>query len=100
MPSLAEGADSVDSLLHPAHMHLRAMRRDDAETVAAIYNEGIRGRGATFQTAERTPADVAPWVDEAARFPVVVADRDGEVIGWARASQYSAFPPYAGVGEL
>jgi phosphinothricin acetyltransferase len=76
------------------------MRPEDAEAVASIYNEGIRGRGATFQTAERTPADVVPWAGDAPRYPVVVAERDGAVIGWARASSYSSVDAYAGVGEL
>ena len=77
------------------------MQAADAEAVAAIYNEGIRGRGATFRTEEQTAADVAPWVDAAERYPVVVAgDHDGAVVGWARAGSYSDFGPYAGVGEL
>ena len=82
------------------HVQMRAMERRDAEAVAAIYNEGIRGRGATFQTRERSRDDVAPWVDEASRYPVVVAERDGEVIGWARASSYSSSTRTQGVGEL
>jgi phosphinothricin acetyltransferase len=81
-------------------VQIRAMEPGDAESVAAIYNEGIRGRGATFQTREQSAADVAPWVDQAERYPVVVAERDGQVVGWARASSYSAFGPYRGVGEL
>jgi L-amino acid N-acyltransferase YncA len=82
-------------------MRIRAMQASDAEAVAAIYNEGIRGRGATFRTNEQTAADVAPWVDAAGRYPVVVAeDGDGALLGWARAGSYSEFPPYAGVGEL
>ena len=76
------------------------MQRGDEQIVAAIYNEGIRGRGATFRTVEQTAADVAPWVDAADRYPVVVADDGGTVAGWARAGSYSDFPPYAGVGEL
>ncbi len=76
------------------------MQPGDAEAVAAIYNEGIRGRGATFRTDEQTAADVAPWVAQSQRYPVVVANRDGRVIGWARASQYSGVDAYAGVGEL
>jgi phosphinothricin acetyltransferase len=31
---------------------------------------------------------------------VIVCERDGTVVGWARAGSYSAFPPYRGVGEL
>lgn len=82
-------------------MRIRAMQHSDAASVASIYNEGIRGRGATFQTVERSEADVAGWVEQAERFPVIVADDDaGRVLGWARAGSYSDFEPYAGVGEL
>jgi L-amino acid N-acyltransferase YncA len=76
------------------------MEAGDAEAVAAIYNEGIRGRGATFQTVEQTPADVAPWVDGRDRHPIVVAEDDGALVGWARAGMYSDFRPYDGVGEV
>jgi L-amino acid N-acyltransferase YncA len=76
------------------------MEPGDAEAVAAIYNEGIRGRGATFQTVERSADDIAPWLDEGDRYPVIVGERDGRVVGWARVGSYSDFWAYAGVGEL
>jgi phosphinothricin acetyltransferase len=76
------------------------MEAGDADADAAIYNEGIRGRGATLQTVDRTASDVAPWAAQRDRFPVVVAERDGAVVGWARAGQYSDFEPYWGVGEV
>jgi L-amino acid N-acyltransferase YncA len=76
------------------------MEARDAEAVAAIYNEGIRGRGATLQTVEQAASDVAPWVDQRDRHPVLVAERDGAVVGWARAGMYSDFRPYDGVGEV
>ena len=81
-------------------MRIRQMAHEDAPTVAAIYNEGIRGRGATFQTRERTAGDVAPWAGEGDRWPVLVAERDGTVVAWARASRYSDFEKYSGVGEV
>jgi L-amino acid N-acyltransferase YncA len=81
-------------------MLVRPMQAGDAAAVAAIYNDGIRGRGATFRTIEVGPEDVAPWVDDAERHPVVVAERDGEVVGWARSGAYSDVPAYGGVGEL
>jgi phosphinothricin acetyltransferase len=76
------------------------MQHGDGASVAAIYNEGIRGRGATFQTSERSAAEVEAWVADHERYPVLVAEDDGAVVGWARASSYSGFPAYAGVGEL
>ena len=100
MLSLATATESVEPLLHTAQMTVREMRPEDAEVVASIYNEGVRGRGATFQTIERTPRDVAPWVEQADRYPVVVALRTGRVLGWARAGSYSDVNAYSGVGEL
>ena len=76
------------------------MEPGDAEAVAAIYNEGIRGRGATFRAEEVDAAHVAVWPQQRDRHPVLVAERDGQVVGWARAGSYSDFDPYRGVGEL
>ena len=76
------------------------MQTADADAVAAIYNEGIRRRGATFRREEVDPSFVESWVDQADRYPVLVAERDGAVIGWVRAGSYSDFEPYAGIGEL
>ena len=33
---------------------VRPARHEDAAAIAEIYNQGIRGRGATFETKERT----------------------------------------------
>jgi phosphinothricin acetyltransferase len=49
---------------------------------------------------ERSEDDVAGWVGTGDRYPVVVGEDQGEVIGWARAGSYSDFEAYAGVGEL
>ena len=51
---------------------VRPATREDAGAIARIYNDGIRGRGATFETRERTEEDIARWFDDP-RFPVLVA---------------------------
>jgi L-amino acid N-acyltransferase YncA len=68
--------------------------------VARIYSEGIAERIATFETEPRTGADVLAWMHAAQRLPVLVADEDGRVLGWARLLAYSDRPAYAGVGEV
>jgi phosphinothricin acetyltransferase len=70
----------------------------DAEAITRIYNEGIRGRGATFETRERTTVDILKWFDDS-RFPILVAEDDGDVVGWAAASSYRARECYAGIAE-
>jgi phosphinothricin acetyltransferase len=79
---------------------LRAARPADAEAVAAIYNEGIATRMATFETDPRTKTDVEAWLTAGERLPLLVAEEeDGRVVGWARILAYSDRPAYAGVGE-
>jgi phosphinothricin acetyltransferase len=78
---------------------VRPARTGDAAAVAEIYSEGIRGRGATFETRERTADDVAPWLGDP-RHPVLVAEADGRVAGWIAASTYRPRECYAGIGEF
>jgi L-amino acid N-acyltransferase YncA len=76
---------------------LRPAERGDAASICTIYNQGIAGRQATFETRARTTDDVLAWF---ADLPFVVAtDADGSVIGWARVSSYSDRCVYEGVGE-
>jgi L-amino acid N-acyltransferase YncA len=81
----------------PLTMRLRAPRLDDLPAVAAIYNAGIAERVATFETRPRTPDELAAWLADGR--PFLVAERDGEVVGWARAGAYSDRCVYDGVGE-
>ncbi|HEX2102749.1 MAG TPA: arsinothricin resistance N-acetyltransferase ArsN1 family A [Solirubrobacteraceae bacterium] len=76
---------------------VRAAAPSDAAAVAAIYNEGIADRVATFETRERDPAEVADWLADG--LPFLVATLDGRVAGWARVGPYSDRCVYAGVGE-
>jgi L-amino acid N-acyltransferase YncA len=78
-------------------VEVRAGEPSDAAAIAAIYNEGIEGREATFETRPRTPSDVEGWFG--AEYPLLVADLDGAVAGWARLAPYSERPAYRGVAE-
>jgi L-amino acid N-acyltransferase YncA len=78
----------------------RLARPEDAAAIAAIYNEGIADRVATFETEPRTTAQIAAQLaDKGERFPTVVVERDGRVVAWATASAYRSRPAYAGVAE-
>jgi L-amino acid N-acyltransferase YncA len=72
---------------------------EDAPAVARIYNEGIRGRGATFETRERTADEVLAWFEDP-RHPVLTAELEGRVVGWVAASTYRARECYAGIAEF
>jgi phosphinothricin acetyltransferase len=72
----------------------------DAGDIAAIYNEGIADRVATFETEPRTPEQIAAQLAQKGdRFPTVVVERGGRVVAWAGAGAYRSRPAYAGVAE-
>ena len=59
---------------------VRAAAPADAAEIAAIYNEGIADRVATFETRERTVEEVRAWLDDALPFIVATVD-DGSWAG-------------------
>jgi phosphinothricin acetyltransferase len=73
------------------------MAPEDAPRVLAIYAEGIASGDATFETA--APSREA-W--DRARLGAcrLVAERDGQVVGWAALSPVSSRAAYAGVAEV
>ena len=72
----------------------------DAATIAAIHNQGIVDRVATFQTVPRDAETVARQLTaKGDRYPTVVVERDGQIVAWAGVSSYRETPWYAGIGE-
>jgi L-amino acid N-acyltransferase YncA len=77
---------------------IAAMRPEHAEQVLAIYQAGIDGGDATFET------EVPTWQRfDSARLPahrfVALDATAGRVLGWAAVSRVSERPAYAGVVE-
>ena len=62
----------------------------------AIYEQGIATRNATFET---TAPRWEEWDSSHFRGQRLVAEVDGEVVGWAALAPVSARPCYAGVAE-
>lgn len=73
----------------------------DAAAIAAIHNQGIAERAATFETRPRSAEEVAAKFAGDARHPQLVAVAGGgTVVGWAGLSEYRARDCYAGIGEF
>jgi phosphinothricin acetyltransferase len=71
----------------------------DAPAMAAIYNEGMEDRVATFETTPRTARDLEGWFD--GRHPIVaVIDQDDRVVGYAATFSYADRCCYAGIAEF
>jgi len=79
---------------------IRLAERKDAAAIADIYNQGIAERGSTFETEPRSADDITARLGVQLRFPTLVAEDAGTVLGWAGLSSYRARACYAGVGEF
>ena len=80
-------------------LNARLATADDAEDIARIYNLGIQDRVGTFETRERTAADVRGWFD--GRHPIVVVENtDGRVVAFASTSTYRDRECYSGIAEF
>jgi L-amino acid N-acyltransferase YncA len=81
----------------PAGFAIRPMREADAEAVLAIYQAGMDGGQASFETTAPTWAafDAGRLSDH--RY--VAVDADDQVLGWVTVSAVSSRAVYAGVVE-
>ena len=72
----------------------------DAPLIAAIYNQGIAEGGSTFETEPRNADDIHDRLADVARFPLLVAEENGTLIGWAGLTAYRSRACYAGIAEF
>ncbi len=76
---------------------VRPMRATDAADVLAIYQEGLDGGDASFETTAPTWAEFDATKLPAHRY--VAVDPSGEVVGWVAVRTVSRREAYAGVVE-
>jgi L-amino acid N-acyltransferase YncA len=72
----------------------------DIPAITAIYNEAILTTTATFDTEPKTEAERRAWFEaHDERHPILVAEVDGVVAGWASLSKWSDRCAYDGAAE-
>lgn len=84
-----------------AAVTVRPATLEDAQAISDIYNEGIEDRDATLETRMRTADEQRAWLaarDE--RHPVVVAERDGAVVGWGSLNVFNPRAAYDYVADF
>ena len=82
-----------------AQVEIRPALPADAAAIAEIYNQGIEDRVATFETEPRSASDIEPWLAKIEQLPLLVAEREGRLAGWAHVSVWDERRCYSGVGE-
>jgi L-amino acid N-acyltransferase len=85
----------------PETVRVRRATARDLASITRIYNDAVRTTTATFDTRPRRAAAARRWFSEhGRRFPLVVAERAGAIVGWASIGPWSDRPAYAGTGEV
>jgi phosphinothricin acetyltransferase len=86
-------------MVDATELSTRAATLADAAAIAAIYNEGIADRIATFETEPRSAGQIAEWFT-GRRLVIVAESEEGPVVAFAASFRYSARACYAGIGEF
>jgi L-amino acid N-acyltransferase YncA len=84
-----------------AEIRVRPAQAADFDAIARIYNEGIEDRIATLETDAKDPAALREaFSQRAPRYACVVAERGGQILGWASLNPYSHRCAYDAVADL
>jgi len=79
---------------------VRPAATSDSEAIREIYNVEVLGSTVTFDLVPRTPDEQDEWMEShAGVYPVIVAEDDGRVIGFASLSPYRSRPGYSTTAE-
>lgn len=82
-------------------LQVRAAEERDANDIARIYLQAIQDHLATFENFLGTPEERTRWVTEhSGKFPLLVAELNGRVLGWTSLSPYQVRPHIEGIAEL
>jgi phosphinothricin acetyltransferase len=80
---------------------IRLAQLIDVGAITAIYNDAILKTVATFDTEPKTLAEVKQWfTDHDSKYPLLVAEQGGYVIGWASLSEWSDRCAYSDTAEV
>jgi L-amino acid N-acyltransferase YncA len=81
-------------------VNIRPAVKNDLPAITEIYNEAILNTVATFDTQPKTVEEQEKWfASHDARHPILVAEENGVVIGWASLSIWSDRCAYSDTAE-
>jgi L-amino acid N-acyltransferase YncA len=80
---------------------IQPARISDLNAITEIYNEAIRTTTATFDTEPKTEDEQRVWFDShGPQYPILLAESNGVVVGWASLSKWSDRCAYSGTAEV
>lgn len=80
---------------------IRKATLDDLAVITEIYNQAILRTTATFDTEPKSLEEQKIWFgSHSPKYPVLVAEEDGNVTGWASLSKWSDRCAYSDTAEI
>ncbi len=80
---------------------IRPATLSDIPQITEIYNDAIQNTTATFDTEIKSEEQQLKWFnDHGKKYPVLVAELDGQVAGWASLSKWSDRCAYQDTAEV
>ncbi len=93
--------DSLSPLRPHFQLQVRAATTRDAAEIARIYLQATQDNLATFENFLVTSEQQSRWVNEhTGKYPLLVAELGGRILGWAALSPYHVRPHTEGIAEL
>jgi len=82
-------------------IQIRTAKPDDLKDITEIYNYAIQNTTATFDTQTKTLEEQKEWFkNHGSKNPIIVAEVDGEMVGWAALFPYSTKCAYSDTAEI
>jgi len=96
------GSPAIDDSFKPRfQLRVRPAEIRDAAEIARIYLQATQDNLATFENFLITAEERARWVNEHSEdYPLLVAELNGRILGWASLSPYHIRPRIDGIAEL
>ena len=80
---------------------IRRATTADLAAITAIYNDAVVSMTATFDTQTKTIEERENWfAKHGTKYPILVAEDDNHIIGWASLSRWSDRLAYADTAEI
>jgi phosphinothricin acetyltransferase len=82
-------------------LRIRNAKLKDLDRITEIYNEAIVKTVATFDTQPKTLKEQSVWFsNHGTKYPLLVAEENGLVVGWASLSKWSDRCAYSNTAEI
>lgn len=82
-------------------INIRKATINDLKEITKIYNKAIENTVATFDTEQKTLDEQKNWFENhGPKNPILIAEQDEFIVGWAALSKYSTRCAYSDTAEI